>query len=49
MDDDVLGRRAGRSPMRPLANTLTGSLAASFDGILTRNENDSRQLFSEAA
>ncbi len=42
---DVAGRRAGPAPKRPLADVLIGALATRFQGILTRNEADFRQVF----
>ena len=41
----VTRRRASPTPKRPLADVLIGALALRFDGILTRNEADFRQLF----
>lgn len=41
----VSARRAGPLPKRPLADVLIGAFAARFQGILTRNEADFRQVF----
>ncbi|MGA2541531.1 MAG: type II toxin-antitoxin system VapC family toxin [Verrucomicrobiota bacterium] len=41
----VAGRRAGPAPRRPLADVLIGAFATRFQGILTRNEADFRQVF----
>lgn len=41
----VTRRRATLTPKRPLADVLIGAFALRFDGILTRNEADFRQLF----
>ena len=38
-------RRAGPVPKRPLADVLIGAFALRFQGILTRNDADFRQLF----
>jgi len=37
--------RAARSAKRPVADVLIGSFALRFDGLLTRNTSDFRQLF----
>jgi len=41
----VASRRSGRMPKRPLADILIGAFAMRFQGILTRNESDFRQVF----
>ena len=41
----VSARRAAPLPKRPLADVLIGAFAARFQGILTRNETDFRQVF----
>ncbi|MBI4606327.1 MAG: type II toxin-antitoxin system VapC family toxin [Planctomycetes bacterium] len=41
----VAARRAVRIPRRPLADILIGAFASRFDGRLTRNESDFRQVF----
>ena len=41
----VTQRRAGPVPKRPLADVLIGAFALRFQGILTRNEADFRQVF----
>ena len=41
----VTRRRTAPTPKRPLADVLIGAFAMRFDGILTRNEADFRQLF----
>ena len=41
----VPARRAAKGPKRPLAGILIGAFAARFDGILTRDESDLRQVF----
>jgi hypothetical protein len=41
----VSARRAAAVPKRPLADVLIGAFAARFQGILTRNETDFRQVF----
>ena len=41
----VTRRRAGPVPKRPLADVLIGAFAQRFQGILTRNDADFRQLF----
>ena len=41
----VASRRAGPVPKRPLADVLIGAFSARFQGILTRNEADFRQVF----
>ena len=38
-------RRSAHTPKRPLADVLIGAFALRFDGLLTRNEADFRQLF----
>lgn len=43
--DYVTRRRAGPVPKRPLADVLIGAFAMRFQGILTRNDADFRQLF----
>ena len=45
----ILARRALKAPKRPLADILIGAFAARFDGILTRNESDFRQVFPALA
>jgi predicted nucleic acid-binding protein len=40
----VSARRAGTVPKRPLADVLIGAFALRFQGILTRNEADFRQI-----
>src|SRR6266404_4723738 len=41
----VAARRATKAPKRPPADILIGAFASRFDGILTRNEGDFRQVF----
>ena len=41
----VTRRRTGPVPKRPLADVLIGAFAQRFQGILTRNDADFRQLF----
>ena len=41
----VTRRHTAATPKRPLADVLIGAFALRFDGILTRNEADFRQLF----
>ncbi len=41
----VAARRAGPIPKRPLADVLIGAFATRFQGILTRNAADFRQVF----
>ncbi len=41
----VSNRRTTHVTKRPLADILIGAFAARFDGILTRNESDFRQVF----
>lgn len=41
----VNARRGGGTTRRPIADILIGALACRFDGLLTRNEDDSRRLF----
>jgi predicted nucleic acid-binding protein len=41
----VANRRSGPAPKRPLADVLIGAFAMRFQGILTRNEADFRQVF----
>ncbi len=43
----VSARRASRILKRPLADILIGAFASRFDGILTRNEADFRQVFPD--
>lgn len=43
--DYVTLRRAGPVPKRPLADVLIGAYALRFDGLITRNAADFRQLF----
>ena len=45
----VTARRATKAPKRPLADILIGAFALRCDGILTRNEADSRQVFPSLA
>jgi predicted nucleic acid-binding protein len=41
----VKAKRAGSTPKRPVADILIGAFASRFDGLLTRNEADFRQVF----
>jgi predicted nucleic acid-binding protein len=41
----VANRRAGVAPRRPIADVLIGAFALRFQGLLTRNEADFRQVF----
>jgi predicted nucleic acid-binding protein len=41
----VSARRTAPLPKRPLADVLIGAFAMRFQGILTRNEADFRQVF----
>ena len=41
----VASRRAGPTPKRPMADVLIGAFAMRFQGLLTRNEADFRQVF----
>jgi predicted nucleic acid-binding protein len=43
----VANRRAGPVPKRPLADVMIGAFASRFQGILTRNEADFRQVFPQ--
>lgn len=45
----VTARRATKAPKRPLADILIGAFASRCDGILTRNEDDFRQVFPSLA
>ena len=45
----VSARRAVQAPKRPIADVLIGAFATRFDGILTRNESDFRQVFPNLA
>lgn len=41
----ILKRRAGGGVKRPVADSLIGSFALRFDGLLTRNAKDFQKLF----
>ena len=41
----VVGKRQGRIAKRPIADVLIGAFASRFQGLLTRNPSDFRQLF----
>jgi predicted nucleic acid-binding protein len=41
----VIGKRAGETRKRPIADVLIGAFASRFDGLLTRNEADFRPVF----
>jgi predicted nucleic acid-binding protein len=41
----VADRRAGATARRPIADVLIGAFAMRFQGLLTRNEADFRQVF----
>ncbi|MSU58444.1 MAG: type II toxin-antitoxin system VapC family toxin [Pedosphaera sp.] len=41
----VAVRRTDKVPKRPLADILIGAFASRFDGILTRNKSDFRNVF----
>ncbi len=41
----VTGRRARRAVKRPIADVLIGAFAQRFDGLVTRNASDFRQIF----
>ena len=41
----VANRRAGPTPKRPLADVLIGAFSVRFQGVLTRNQSDFRQVF----
>ena len=43
----VNSRRTGTAPKRPLADVLIGAFARRFQGILTRNDADFRQICQE--
>ena len=41
----VVSKRQGRITKRPIADVLIGAFASRFQGLLTRNPSDFRQLF----
>jgi len=41
----VSARRAVKAPKRPVADVLIGAFATRFDGVLTRNKTDFKQVF----
>ncbi|HMO50421.1 MAG TPA: type II toxin-antitoxin system VapC family toxin [Kiritimatiellia bacterium] len=43
----ILSRRMQRVPRRPLADMLIGAFASRFQGLITRNSDDFRQLFPD--
>jgi len=43
----VARKRQGNLPKRPIADVLIGAFAARFQGLLTRNISDFRQLFPD--
>ena len=43
--EQILRRRAGTAPKRPIADVLIGAYALTVGGLITRNESDFRALY----